>query len=91
MTYTLERTCDAAPVQYEGKIGDLYFYFRARWNGWSFGIGKTQLEAAEATMYENGLFSRRSDWGGEFAAASWMPFDVAEELIRQCIEEYYAS
>lgn len=88
---TFRRTCDAAPVQYEGTVGDLHFYFRARWNGWNFGVGLTEEEAVDTAMYDTGLFSRSSTWGDYEFAASWMPFDMAEEIIRRCIDEFLAE
>lgn len=34
---SIQLTCHAAPVQYEGRLSDgKAFYFRARWDAWEF-------------------------------------------------------
>jgi hypothetical protein len=73
MRLEMQRTCDAAPVQYEGTIDGRPFYFRARWNGWSF---------------RHGSFVRQGQWGDDPFAASAMPFAEAERIIRMCAEAY---
>jgi hypothetical protein len=88
--YTIRRTCDAAPVQYEGEVGDRAWYFRARYDEWSFGVGTTTAGAVGAAMDGTGDFHRSGvyDPDGDGWGASWMEHGEAERLISQCIEEY---
>jgi hypothetical protein len=65
------------PVQGEGEIEGLPWYFRARWQRWSL-----EVETP------NGLWSIESTYGDSPAAASHMPHDEAEQLIRQGLERF---
>ena len=79
---SIECTCDAMPVQYEGELDNgERFYFRARWSHWGFGVGQTKDAAvANCVMWE--------PWGNDFASASHMPLDEAERIIAECERKY---
>lgn len=73
-----------APIQAEGKIGELNFYFRARWDTWRFEIGKPGLEVP-ARDDNDLLFARKGDYS---------PNDSHEEMaavIVHCFKEYFAE
>ena len=66
-----------APLQAEGKIEDLFWYFRARHNHWSFNVGSSPKEAIGGNRF----------WiGGEYKpkqedAASYMSEEVGTKFI----------
>jgi len=71
-----------APVQAWGKVDDLKFYFRARWDTWTFEIGKPGVGVPTAEK-DTLLFAR----GGEF-----LPNDFHEEMadvIVNCFQEFF--
>lgn len=68
------------PVQAEGFIGDKAFYFRARWDKWTFGVGTDPI------LYPEWIAS--SPYGETPGAAGWMPQHVALEIIAECISSY---
>mgnify|MGYP001017808075 CR=1 FL=1 len=73
-----------APIQAEGKIGELNFYFRARWDTWRFEIGKPGVEVP-ARDDADLLFTRKGDYS---------PNDSHEEMaavITNCFKEYLAE
>jgi hypothetical protein len=93
MNLTMARTCDAAPVQYEGTIEGKFFFFHARHNEWSFCIADTLEEAIDG-FSEREVFVKRGRYGSDqnpgygVHAASYMPHEEAERLIRACSSEY---
>jgi hypothetical protein len=89
-----EFTCPAAPIQAEGTLARHPFYFRARWDDWSFAVSENPgLDPAAITspdVREDGGWFR----GGVFPdprAASYMPIGEAVKLIQICAREYLAS
>jgi len=86
-----------APVQADGRLAGQPLYFRARHCGWSFTLC-TNVDidpSAIAPPTQQGFF--RSDdccgyelWGdyGSENEASFMPYAVAEQLIRECAMRY---
>jgi len=84
---SITQTLEACPVQYEGVLGDgRIFYFRARHEGWKFGVGETKDEAVGAAMgFNEGVFAMFGDHDN----ASWMPAAEAELLIADCVFEYF--
>ena len=97
MRLEMRRTCDAAPVQYEGTVEGHPFYFRARYDGWFFAVAATLDEAINAPsfdeansgdMFPNGAFVREAQWGDGPFTASYMPVEEAERIIRWCAEAY---
>jgi hypothetical protein len=86
MQLEMRRTCDAAPVQYEGIIEGKYFYFRARWNTWSFTVADTLQDVIAGRA----IFQRWSRYGDGIAPASAMPHEEAERIIQACAREFLA-
>jgi hypothetical protein len=68
------------PLQAEGKIDGVPFYFRARGQHWSMGIGGDPVMASE--------WYAECSWGREKFAAGWMPEEEARRLIEWCASEY---
>jgi hypothetical protein len=67
------------PVQAEGTVDGKPFYFRARGEHWSMGIGGEPVGAPE-WEYEEAY--------GEWPAAGWMSTDEARAFIAQAVELY---
>lgn len=75
-------TYGACPVQYEGRICDQWFYFRARHDHWSIGIGNSLDEAVSGDVWEHGQ---------GYTDASWMPHAKAATYIHQAVTVYHAG
>jgi len=88
MQLEMRRTCDAAPVQYEGTIDGRPFYFRARWNAWYFAVTAGCDEANGCDALPHDAFVREALWGDGPFAASAMPVEEAERIIRSCAQAY---
>jgi hypothetical protein len=71
------------PVQADGTIDGVPFYFRARGQQWSIGIGSHPLDAP--TWYHREL------WGDDPYGAGWMSREEAEHLIHVCAKWYNES
>lgn len=89
--YTLECTCTACPVQYEGCVDGYWFYFRARWDGWECSFSDTLDHALDVTGLNDKPFSPRDAyftgiWGtARGMDASHMDHQAAEAIIAGCI------
>jgi hypothetical protein len=68
------------PVQAEGTINGKPFYFRARGEAWSLGIGGAD-PCGEAEW-------EHSEWFGEWPDAGWMTPEQAEGFLRQAAARY---
>ena len=68
------------PVQAEGFIAGVPFYFRARGQRWSFSVGRDPVGNPEWT--------HREPWGDDEFAAGWMPEETALELIAKAARLY---
>lgn len=83
--YTLGGYC---PVQGEGTFDGEPFYFRARGQHWSLGVGADPVSVSMGL--EEG-FSRQEPWGdGPYDAGS-MPTSEARSIIRRCYDEWRAT
>jgi hypothetical protein len=71
------------PVQGEGTICGKEFYFRARGEGWSFGVGGDVVLDPE--------WSREGTWGDGPFDAGWMSEDDARQIIERCAAEFIAE
>lgn len=69
----IEHISGICPVQAEGTIDGLPFYFRARGQRWSIEIGKSS-DAEKSFTYSEA-------WGAEPFAAGWMDEDEVHRLI----------
>ena len=95
------RIVGQAPVQADGRLAGHPFYFRARHSGWSFTLC-TNADIDPAGLFGGGDaqgFFTHDDlcgyelWGdyGTGHDASYMPYTVAERLIRECAVRYLAE
>lgn len=81
-------TSYAAPVQAEGEVKGHPFYFRARGITWSFSAANGQeqdpvlIDNAKQGFYREGKFKT------EGLNASFMPLNIARDIIQKCIEEF---
>ena len=72
------------PVQAEGTIDGEPFYFRARGNAWSIGIGgRCPIVRPD--------WSCREAYGEDAFAAGWMSEDEARSFIFQAAERYRSN
>lgn len=76
------------PVQGYGTVDGLTWYFRARYDSWSFEVWREPFwndGYTERLPDATAMWSAEAEYeGGEFAA-SWMPFADAWALIESCI------
>jgi hypothetical protein len=70
------------PVQAEGVIDGKPFYFRARGEHWSMGVGGEPVCSPEWEHVE--------EWGDGQYAAGWMPEEVAHQMIAKAVAMYRA-
>jgi hypothetical protein len=89
-----------APVQADGRLCGHPLYFRARWRGWSFTLctnadidAAALVEGSEPGFFRNGELEGFALWGhyGSDTEASYMPYTVAERLIRECAARFWAE
>lgn len=67
------------PVQAEGTVGGLEFYFRARGTSWTFSLGSRVAVAAPEWFWEE-------QYGdGEPFAAGWMTLEEAKGFIEKAV------
>ena len=69
------------PVQAEGVIDNQEFYFRARGEHWSIGIGGSDVVGRPDWFMQ-------ARWGKEKFDAGWMPEEEATRLINEAAEAY---
>jgi hypothetical protein len=85
-------TCEAAPVQAEGTVDGQPFYFRARHENWRFAISEHNgISPVDIDTPDKGKrfgFFIEERYGNEPFAASWMPREEAEAIIRECAVQY---
>src|SRR5262245_43519738 len=88
-----------APVEGHGQVEEKDLYFRARFDHWTFTVSLTAGIVAGALNAPDtdGLFSDGNyqgfELGGDYGdqggfAASWMPCDVADAIIRDCVRKF---
>jgi hypothetical protein len=84
---TYQFTCDAAPVQAEGMVCGYPFYFRARYEHWTFSVSEhAGVDPVDRDAEESGRrygFFREGRYGTESFAASWMSREDAEAIIKR--------
>jgi hypothetical protein len=87
-----------APVQADGRVNGSPMYFRARHDAWEFTLctshdidaAATWPNAGETGFFQNGEFRGYylcGDYGKEHEA-SFMRYDEAERIIRDCVRRY---
>jgi hypothetical protein len=77
-------TGTAAPVQAEGTIDGFPFYFRARHNEWTFAVADGCVPDPVLIESPADGFFRSSKYEG----ASFVPLEIAIQLIERCISAY---
>ena len=83
MVLVIRRLHGNCPVQAEGTVDGKEFYFRARWEHWTMGIGGDPVDEPE--------WFREAKWGDSPVAAGWMPKDEARKFIEQCAGDFSAG
>lgn len=83
MTLKLEWLGGNCPVQAEGTISGKPFYFRARGEHWTLGIGADPVGEPE--------WFREREWGDGPFSAGWMPENDAKRFIDECAADYVAG
>ena len=83
MELHIEHIGGFCPVQAEGIIDGVPFYFRARWAHWTMSIGDDPV----------GIHLGKPGWikrvrYGEPPSAGWMSLKIAEAIIRECAEAF---
>lgn len=87
-----------APVQADGLVDGKPFYFRSRWAAWTFTVCVSHdIDAAaiDPPVEQPGFFQTNEyrgyflsgDYGTE-PEASFMRYDEAERIIRECAQRY---
>lgn len=80
MTLKIDMLGGNCPVQAKGMIDGKPFYFRARGQAWSIGIGGDVVGDPDWYMMQR--------WGDNEFAAGWMPEAEARKIIEKCAESY---
>ena len=83
-------TGTAAPVQAEGTIDGIPFYFRSRWDRWTFGVASLKQPDPVLVESEGDAFFRTEKYRKYRFSASFMPLNEAKEIIERCILAYIA-
>lgn len=84
LDFTLDYIGGNCPVQAEGKIGGKPFYFRARWDKWSIGIGGDDPVLKPEWYHE-------APYGNKPGDAGWMPVCIAMCFISSAFLDYCHS
>lgn len=80
------------PVQCWGTIAGKHFYFRARWNYWSFGVGEQQdLPVVADDDIDRLNYYKEQEYGNDPYSAGYMPFDESKNWIIECIRDYLSQ
>ena len=83
-----------SPVQAWGTVLGRDFYFRSRHEHWEFAVSESpDIDPADLFPDANRecLFLREGQYGQGRFAASYMPLDVAAQIIERCAREYAES
>lgn len=84
MSYEITSIGGNCPVQAEGTIDGMPFYFRARGEHWSFSVADTP----DGPPVEGKGFYYEEDYGDEPYAAGWMPESEAYVFIEKAAKLY---
>ena len=72
------------PVQGYGLVDGLGWYFRSRWDAWTFEVFRTPIDPISGLPDEDPIWEMGADYGEE-PDASWMPYSEAWIRIEQSI------
>lgn len=71
------------PLQIEGTIDGVEFYFRARGRRWTMGIGGDVVIAPDWSM--------SGPWGEGAYGAGWMPEHIGQAIVAKCCEVWQVA
>ena len=77
-------TCEACPLQIEGTIDGVPFYFRARGESWSIGIGGN--DPVDAPQWH-----KCERWGDGRYAAGWMKEEEGRNIVEACALQWLSE
>jgi hypothetical protein len=82
-----------APVQAHGTINGFSFYFRARWDEWTFSISEhSEIDPVDIQFVEQGNqygYFAEGQYGGENEyKASYMENDMVLDILQRCSLDY---
>ena len=82
-----------APVQAEGTVDGFLFYFRAKYDEWTFAISEhSEIDPVDIQFPETGEqygYFAEGKYGTKFdSKASYMEYNVALEIIERCSADY---
>lgn len=83
----------SAPVQADGTVNGYPFYFRARWDEWSFAISENpNISPVDIQLIETGEkygYFAEGRVGKEWEyLASYMEVNTVKDIITKCASEY---
>lgn len=88
-TINIEFFGGMTPVQCWGNLSGRKFYFRARWDKWSFEVGDIRHVPAVSDADEQALVFHRFDhYGNGPYDAGYMSFFDSRRIVADCIAQY---
>jgi hypothetical protein len=79
----------AIPVQIEGTIDGVPFYFHAKYDQWHFGAGQDPVQVTIDEGRHGGFYrSGRFDPDGDGHGAGFMALPLAESIVRDCADSF---
>lgn len=89
----IDRIAGMTPVEGNGTVNGLPFYFRARGQKYSFSVAATPDADPVAVGFGERQpgYHVKEKWGDEPFAAGFMPFEEAERIINACGQTYLAA
>lgn len=89
----IDHIAGMTPVQGDGTVRGLPFYFRARGQSYSFSVAATPDADPVAVGFGERQpgYHVKLQWGDEPFAAGFMPFEEAERLINECATVYLTA
>lgn len=91
MDLVIEHIGGYCPVQAEGTINGIPFYFRSRHKHWAIGIGD---DPAGIILGWTEGWCRKEEYLGaspDIPSAGYMPLEEARQIIQRCAEEFVAE
>lgn len=74
----------ACPVQAEGTVGNIWYYFRSRGTGWSLDIAESEKD-----WVENRGFWRYAEAGFKWPDAGWISKREAVKFATKALKKYF--
>jgi hypothetical protein len=79
------RVIGFCPVQGEGTVDGLTWYFRARHDAWSFDVWREPMQPSGDLPTTEPIWSANAPYDDGDGDASWMPYSHAWQYIEACI------